>query len=128
MNEARTQRPKSNRKTYGWITIRKFATFFASQLTIEIPSEANRGPPVITGLFYALQVCFKSLLKRSKRSYFPRKFHHCFFTNFQKFLIFNQKSSGEKRIKQIREKTAIDAHRKASLQALPLSDKIPVFC
>ena len=128
MIEVRTQRPKSDRKSYGLLTFRRVATFFASQLTIETPFEAKRWPPVITGLFCALQICFKSLEKRSKHSYFPKKLHQCFFTNFQKFMIFIQKSSGKRWIKQIREKTAIHTHRKASLQTLAVLDKIPVFC
>ena len=57
-----------------------------------------------------------------------RKNHQGFFTNFQMFLSFIQKSSGKRWIKQIREKTAIDTHSKTSLQALPILDKIPVFC
>ena len=126
MIEVRTQRPKSNRKTYCLITIRRFANFFASQLTIEIPSEADRGPPVITGFFCASKIVLKAFKKDQSILNFQKA--QCFFTNFQKFLIFIQKSSGKRWIKQIREKTAIDTHRKASLQALPLLDKIAVFC
>ena len=103
MNEVRTQRPKSDRKTYGLLTIWRFTTFFASQLTIEIPSEANRGPPVINGWFCALQICFESHQKKIKAFLLSKK-TQCLFTNFQKILIFIQKSSGKRWIKQFKKK------------------------